>query len=174
MARVSPVSALQQLLLLPLLSPLLAVLLLAAVNPRPAVTLRVLVWSTPAWPLGAWIAAAAASGAALSGAATALALRQGAQGSAPAAGAAPQREPAPSAHSQSWRRRPMPQDPQRGATSAGPSRAAGEPPPTVEVPFRVIRKPRAQVPEPTTAQTTSSEARVVGDGWDQPLNDDWS
>jgi hypothetical protein len=173
-ARVSPVSALQQLLLLPLLSPLLAVLLLAAVNPRPAVALRVLVWTTPAWPLGAWIAAAAASGAALSGTATALALRQGSQSTGPGSGAAPQSEPAAGPHSQRRRRRPMQQEPQRGPTTAGPSRSAGEPPPTVEVPFRVIRKARAQTPEPTTAQASSSEARVVGDGWDQPLNDDWS
>ena len=55
-------SLLQRLLLLPLLSPLLALLLLAAVNPRPWVALRLLTWTSPAWPLGAWIGAAAAVG----------------------------------------------------------------------------------------------------------------
>lgn len=41
-------SLLQRLLLLPLLSPLLAVLLLGAFNPRPWVALRLLTWSSPA------------------------------------------------------------------------------------------------------------------------------
>jgi hypothetical protein len=54
------VTVLQQLLLIPLLAPLLAVLLLGAINPRPQVALRLLVWTSPALPLGAWIAAAAA------------------------------------------------------------------------------------------------------------------
>ena len=140
-------SALQQLLLLPLLSPLLAVLLLAAVNPRPPVALRVLVWSTPALPLGAWIAAAAAAGAGLSGAATALALRQG-QGGRPERSAAAAAAAAP-----------------RRQASGGPSRAAGEPPPTVEVPFRVIRR--------APAASGVGEARVVSDGWDEPLSSTW-
>jgi hypothetical protein len=73
------VSLLQRLLLLPLLSPLLAVLLLGALNPRPWVALRLLTWISPAWPLGAWISAAAAAGAGLSAAATSLALQGGAQ-----------------------------------------------------------------------------------------------
>ena len=66
---------LQRLLLLPLLSPLLAVLLVGAINPRPWVSVRVLTWSAPAWPLGGWIATAAALGAAISSAGAALALQ---------------------------------------------------------------------------------------------------
>ena len=47
---------LQRILLLPLLSPLLAVLLVSAINPRPGVSVRLLTWSSPAWPLGGWLA----------------------------------------------------------------------------------------------------------------------
>ena len=43
---------LQRLLLLPLLAPLLAVLLVAALNPTPASRLRLLIWTSPALPIG--------------------------------------------------------------------------------------------------------------------------
>ena len=139
-----------------------------ALNSRPAVALRLLTWTTPALPLGAWMAAVAAGGAALSGGATALALRQ--QGPALrrqvrrdgasdwerdrfepggyAAGgfdeggfdqrgrqATPRRDdvsiPNPGGGGQAW---------------AGPDRRPGEPPPTVSVPFRVIRRPGQSAP----------------------------
>jgi hypothetical protein len=68
---------LRRLLLLPLLAPLLALLILAALNPRPATSLRLLTWRSPSLSLGLWIALAGAGGAALSAGATGLALRQG-------------------------------------------------------------------------------------------------
>ncbi|MFM1812954.1 MAG: hypothetical protein RLZZ336_1892 [Cyanobacteriota bacterium] len=168
----SLVTVLQQLLLIPLLAPLLAVLLLGAINPRPPVVLRLLVWSSPALPLGAWIAAAAAAGAGLSAAATTLALRQSASAIEPPAafqrghGSAGPGEPAAA---------PKPRTPSVG-TGVGPSRAPGEPAPTVEVPYRVIRRPAAEPSAPKAAPTARPEAPVaqsVGDGWDQPLKDDW-
>jgi hypothetical protein len=67
---------LRRLLLLPLLSPLLAALLLASFNPRPNLSMRLLIWRSPALPIGLWIGAAAGGGALLSATATALALRQ--------------------------------------------------------------------------------------------------
>ena len=67
---------LRRLLLLPLLSPLMATLLVAGINPRPLVSLRLLTWQSPALPIGAWIAGAAVAGAGLSAAATALALQE--------------------------------------------------------------------------------------------------
>lgn len=154
---------LQQLLLIPLLAPLLAVLLLGAINPRPAVALRLLIWTSPVLPLGGWIAAAGATGAGLSALATVLALRQqAAAGQRPIAPAAGGAEPPP--------RRP-------GSTTtgaSGPSRSPGDPAPTVEVPFRVIRRgsasPAKPTPEPATEAAT---AKAVGDGWDQPLSDHW-
>jgi len=165
------VTVLQQLLLIPLLAPLLAVLLLGAINPRPPVALRMLIWTSPALPLGAWIAAAAAAGAGLSAAATTLALRQSAAANQP---------PTPAGRSHAAGRSepaaaPRPRPP-AGDWGGGPSRAPGEPAPTVEVPYRVIRRPAA---EPTASRTgpsdrpTAAVAQPVGDGWDQPLKDDW-
>ncbi|MFM7465512.1 MAG: hypothetical protein ACKO28_08605 [Cyanobium sp.] len=75
----------RRLLVLPLLSPLLAVLLVAALNPSPQLSFRLLTWQSPRAPLGLWLGGAALAGAALSGAGTALALRQG-QGTSPIPG----------------------------------------------------------------------------------------
>jgi hypothetical protein len=161
------VTVLQQLLLIPLLAPLLAVLLLGAINPRPQVALRMLVWTTPALPLGAWIAAAAAAGAGLSAAAATLALRQTISSEQPPApfrpGPATRERTAPAAA-------PRPRPPAEG-WAGGPSRAPGDPAPTVEVPYRVIRRPPA---EPSPAQASREpQAQPVDDGWDQPRNDNW-
>ena len=172
-------TVLQQLLLIPLLAPLLAVLLLGAINPRPQVALRLLVWTSPALPLGAWIAAAAAAGAGLSAAAATLALRQSTSTEQPPApfrpGPASGSRTAPAAA-------PRPRT-QAGGWAGGPSRPPGEPAPTVEVPYRVIRRPPAEPAEPSpakaaqAAQTTQTarpaQAQPVGDGWDQPLHDNW-
>lgn len=165
-------TVLQQLLLLPLLAPLLAVLLLAAINPRPPVALRVLIWTSPALPLGGWMAAAAAMGAGLSAAATTLALRQ----VRPVSGGQQRRRPWPPQGSTPGEQPPAAS---RSAApgwmaGAGPSRSPGEPAPTVEVPFRVIRKARAAATSPASAAAPAAPAATaVGDGWDQPLSNDW-
>lgn len=169
-------TVLQQLLLIPLLAPLLAVLLLGAINPRPPVALRLLVWTSPALPLGSWIAAAAVTGAGLSAAATTLALRQGVGGGQPQArfnrGQASSGPGEAAASAATARHRP----PAAGSGS-GPSRAPGEPAPTVEVAYRVIRRPTGAPPQrDTTTQAARAEpsgAQAVGDGWDQPLNNSW-
>lgn len=168
-------SPLQRLLLLPLLSPLLAVLLLASINPRPAVPMRLLIWASPAWPLGAWIGGAAAAGAALSAAATGFALRS--------AGGEPQER------RRVRRRRDDDREngggPQPSATAdrdwnpawAGPTRAAADPPPTVSVPFRVIRKGRSEASAGTAPgagiSNAANAAATDGDGWEAPPTDDW-
>lgn len=158
---------LHRLLLLPLLSPLLAVLLVAAVNTKPWVKVRLLTWSSPTWPMGGWIAAAAGLGAALSGAGTALAL----QAQAPAL--LPRRQ---------VRRRPEPdtQDggeatpTQRPPAWAGPARSASEPTPTVSVPFRVIRKGSpTQQPAPAKPTPTATSASQASDDWGTSLSDEW-
>jgi hypothetical protein len=221
---------LRRLLLLPLLAPLLAVCLTGALNPRPAVSLRLLLWQSPALPLGAWLAAAAAAGAALSGGASALALREGSAplrrqvrrgpgSSAYGAEGEPEerrwrsssgvggmgfrgggwtpwstepfarRGDGPDEHrGERWRDPARP--PWSGAAAAGPERAPGEPPPTVAVPYRVIRprtdgassagavrgaasgglhgpaaEPRAPGREP--------EAVPVADGWGEADLEEW-
>ena len=166
-----------RLLLLPLLSPLLAVLLIAAVNPRPWVALRLLTWTSPAWPLGGWLATGLAVGAGVSAAGTALALqgqptslrprrqvRRGADGPEPrASGPPPPRRSEP------------PSEP-RSAPWAGPSRGAADPPPTVSVPFRVIRRAKAAATSSagaTTTATATATATPQADDWNSPQQDDW-
>ena len=164
-----------RLLLLPLLSPLLAVLLIAAVNPRPWVALRLLTWTSPAWPLGGWLATGLAVGAGLSAAGTALALqgqpaalqprrqvRRGADGP----------EPRPSSPP------PPPRSEPRSAPWAGPSRSASDPPPTVSVPFRVIRRAKAATATANRAPAAAAAAAQAAtapaaDDWNSPDQDDW-
>ena len=181
-----PAVLLRRLLLLPLLAPLLAVLLVGALNPRPWVGLRLLIWRTPEWTIGSWLALAAGGGGALSATATALALQAGStsgrrqlhrpiadgrsprvwpwgRGESPADEGpeawvdGPGQEPAAA-----WGRdnREAAPAPWPGQAWAGPSRHPAEPPPTLSVPFRVIRRGTAPVadagaaPEPTRAAWT--------------------
>ncbi len=186
---------LQRLLLLPLLAPLLAVLLVAALNPRPSTSLRLLIWSSPALPIGAWLALAAGGGAALSASLTALALQ-------------PQRQErglgAADVGPEPWERMAEPPrraSPDRESTvapaawttgGAGPERGPQDPSPTVAVPFRILRRGHSGQGERThtgrtgatttsgpvaansTAKAAASErAGQDGEGWDIPLSDDW-
>jgi uncharacterized integral membrane protein len=153
---------LQRILLLPLLSPLLAVLLVAAINPKPAVSVRLLTWSSPVWPLGGWLAAASVLGAAMSAGGAALAL----QGQADAA--PPRRQVR--RRSETWEEPPA-DLPRPAAPWAGPARSAGEPAPTVSVPFRVIRKGASTTSSPAAAAppAVSSDAN----DWNTPLSEDW-
>jgi hypothetical protein len=164
-----------RLLLLPLLSPLLAVLLIAAVNPRPWVALRLLTWTSPAWPLGGWLATGLAVGAGLSAAGTALALqgqptalqprrqvRRDADGPEPRTSSPP----------------PPPRSEPRSAPWAGPSRSASDPPPTVSVPFRVIRRAKAATATANRAPAAAAAAAQAAtapaaDDWNSPDQDDW-
>jgi len=59
-------TALQRLLLSAGLAPLLLMALVAGLNLRRSVSLRVLVWRSPSLPVGAWIAIATGGGCALS------------------------------------------------------------------------------------------------------------
>ena len=168
-----PVLALlRRLLLLPLLAPLVAALLLAALNPRPSLSLRLLIWRSPPLPIGLWIGAGAGGGALLSAAATALALVQGGTRQRPSGR---RRQGLAAEHPEPWDEQPRrsggpswftrasqgfaptPQDsagPQQAATGqglgsrggAGPQRAPGQPAPTVAVPFRVLHRPSGAKP----------------------------
>ena len=179
---------LHRLLLLPLLSPLLVTVLVAALNPSPTLPLRLLTWQTPSLPIGLWMAIAAGGGAALSASATALALRQGERPplrrtvrrreerepwTAPWGGATDARSSADASSTAAT-----------AATSnaasvapAGPSRAPGEPAPTVSVPYRVLHRPeggspRPFRPEPAAASSPAAEASVEGD-WGESDGEEW-
>lgn len=165
---------LQRLLLLPLLAPLLAVLLVAALNPSPASRLRLLIWTSPALPIGIWLALAASGGAALSAGFTALALQQPGdqplrRRSVQASGVGDRREPEP------WDERPEPSArsaPQQPPTGyAGPERAPQDPPPTLSVPFRILRTGSGGAPASATA--AASPGNTDAEGWDTPSSDDW-
>ncbi|MCP9785759.1 hypothetical protein KBZ04_05815 [Cyanobium sp. N5-Cardenillas] len=174
---------LHRLLLLPLLSPLLVTLLVAALNPRPTLPLRLLTWQTPALPIGLWMAIAAGGGAALSASATALALRQGAgpslrrtvrrrQESEP--WTAPWGE---SPEARSTPRPPSPGNAPASAAPAGPSRAPGEPAPTVSVPYRVLHRPEGGAPRPFRPEPAAGSrpvaAATVDDDWADGDGEEW-
>ena len=195
----------RRLLVLPLLSPLLAVLLVAALNPRPQLALRVLTWTTPQAPLGLWLGGAALGGAALSGAGTALALGRG-QGS----GARGRRQVTTNRRfNRDWaddrfRGDQEPQEPwngldngrEYGTDSVGargpwqertpipvvaPPRAPGDPAPTLDAPFRILRRPPTSVAERDLGQAWATPKRSrepvavgVEDDWGQEApGDDW-
>jgi hypothetical protein len=194
---------LQRLLPLILLAPLLAVVAMATLNLRPAVSLRLLIWTSPALPLGSWLALAVGGGGLLSAAATSAAL----QSSVAARRQVPLKTEAPGRRQESaaW-------DPAYGetdsretasrnpanrqnlgweandwndplATNPAPPRPPGAPPPTVEVPFRVIRKPAknasaqpdSQPPKAAKASASANSSANGGNGWDQslPEQEDW-
>lgn len=163
---------LRRLLLLPMLSPLLAALVVGALNPAPALSLRLLTWRSPALPIGLWIAGAAAGGAVLSGGATALALGDAGGGARRRwrrrqdgsweDEAMPRFEGRASGRQERWepfepeQPREQTRSPWADRTaaawggSAGPERPPGEPAPTLAVPFRVLRRGDGAAP-PTAA-----------------------
>ncbi|MCT0217853.1 hypothetical protein KQ304_02400 [Synechococcus sp. CS-1329] len=166
---------LYRLLLLPLLAPLLAVLLVAALNPSPSNRLRLLIWTSPALPIGVWMALAASGGAALSAGLTALALQQPVER---------RQQPEPWDEQPEPRVRPGRQERQERqdppAAYAGPERGPQDPPPTLSVPFRILRKGSgpgvsAQPAAAPAAATTTTAGAGHGDaeGWDTPPSDDW-
>ena len=184
------VSLLRRLLLLPLLAPLLATLALGGINPRPLVSLRLLTWNSPELPLGAWIAAAAATGAAASGGSAALALRQGSTSlrrkvrRGPAAAASGLDDEAEPWIGRSERQRRVrreqreeesPAWQQAPPMAAWPARAAGEPAPTVSVPFRVVSRPEGARAQPSARVVEEQREPVpIGlDDWATGPGEEW-
>jgi hypothetical protein len=173
-------SLLRRLLLLPLLAPLLAVMVTGALNPRPPVRLRLLIWTSPPLPIGVWLLLASGGGALLSAGATALALRgegQALQRRVFRAKTSRQGWPEPEPP-RSWAPAPGPAtDPRPTASTpsawapadAGPSRKPGEPAPTVAVAYRVIRRPSAT----TNAAASAGQGIGTADGWDAPPGEEW-
>lgn len=184
------VSLLRRLLLLPLLAPLLATLAIGGINPRPLVSLRLLTWNSPELPLGAWIAAAAATGAAVSGGSAALALRQGSTSlrrkvrrgpAATASGFDDEAEPwiGRSERQRRVRREQREEESpawqQAPPMAAWPARAAGEPAPTVSVPFRVVSRPEGARAQPSARVVEELREPVpIGlDDWATGPGEEW-
>lgn len=178
---------------------MLAVLLLAALNPGPSVSLRLLASRSPALPLGVWLAAGGAGGALLSGLATALAMREGGRSRRGSEDRATleAREPwfGPTWPMGRGRAAAEPEGPEHPGVepdswsqTVGPERGPGEPPPTVSVPFRVLHRPQrsrsttsgqatapaAQRPAAATrAAEAASSQRQDADDWSSDAEEDW-
>jgi len=157
-----------------------------ALNTRSTVVLRLLTWQSPSLPLGAWMAAAAAGGGALSAAGTALALRGPGPGLRRRIDREPRREEpwegSATNVQRPWARTSRPveepreiSDPPtwRQPTTAGPDRAPGEPPPTLSVPYRVIRQGRRESPSAPMGSPHRPEPVPASDDWGSETMEDW-
>lgn len=159
-------------------------------------SVRLLTGRSPALPLGVWLAAGGTGGALLSGMATALALHQGRFGRRrrDSTAAREDREPWFATRRTEPRARPAAEadGPQQASAEpvrwpqAEPERAAGEPPPTVSVPFRVLRRPQrsaaAESGLPTGASASTTPPHAEGtlgrtaadaDDWDSGVEEEW-
>ncbi len=175
----------QRLLLIPCLSPVVLMLLIATLNLGQATSLRVLTWRLPALPIGAWIAVATVLGSGVSavgGMAMVTSkpvLRREVR--RPATGFDSQ-EPLP--REQARQPRPAQQP------SPWPERDVRDPAPTVSVPFRVVHRGnqanatatqakdnnpiQAKEQHPQSAATKAGGgAGADSDDWNHQIGDDW-
>ena len=152
-------SMFQRMLLIPCLTPLLALLVLSATNVGDKTRIRLLVWTTPPLPVGAWTAMAGVGGAA--GAAVAAFL------------VSPVERPLS-------RQRRSPVQPEldkrgyaanaptpRSSANTGPERDVREPAPTVSVAYRVIQRPSSPPWQPE-ASAVASAPQDLSDWGDDP------
>ena len=174
----------QRLLLIPCLSPVVLMLLIASLNLGQASSLRVLTWRLPTLPIGAWIAVATALGssvtavAGLSMVTSRPVLRREVR--RPAKGPDVQ-EPLP---------REQPHQARAAQPTPWPERDVRDPAPTVSVPFRVVHRgsqanatptqstetkpvrPKQQQANPSTADAGGGMG-ADADDWNQQIGDDW-
>ncbi len=177
-------TAFQRLLLIPCLSPVVLMLLIATLNLGQPSSLRVLTWRLPPLPIGAWIAVATVLGSGVSAVAglamvtSSPVLRREVR--RPATGHDVQ-EPLP---------REQPHQARPAQPTPWPERDVRDPAPTVSVPFRVVHRGNQANATPTQAresnpiqpreQHANSAANETGDGvganpddWNQQIGDDW-
>ena len=180
----------KRLLLLPLLAPLAVAFCLGMLNLANPVALRLLVWRTPALPLGLWVMVAAAGGGSLGSLAMALLLspsdvplrrrlrRPASEWSLrddpPHAEAGGDRRPE---DGEDWRRQgdgeseqdEVPWGEQGAAMAWGPppERNPDAPRPTMDVPFRVVQRGS------TAPASGDGVAEGAAHGWDGAADDSW-
>ncbi|WP_392346399.1 hypothetical protein [Parasynechococcus sp.] len=153
-------SMFQRLLLIPCLAPLLALLTLSATNVGDKTWIRLLMWTTPALPVGAWTALAGVGGAAGAAAVAAFLVL-------------PAERPLS-------RKRRSPVQPEfeeteyvahesapRSSANHCPERDVRETAPTVSVTYRVIQRP-ALDPHPLQASTVACPPQEFSDWGDDP------
>ena len=152
-------STFQRLLLIPCLAPLLALLALSATNVGDKTRLRLLVWTTPAMPLGAWTALAAGGGAA-GAALTAFLLL-------PAQRPLSQKRYSPVHPNVQETESAVNDSARRSTTNPGPERDVREPAPTVSVAYRVIQRPSSE-PRHPQASAVPPPSQQYSDWGDDP------
>lgn len=174
----------QRLLLIPCLSPVVLMLLIASLNLGQASSLRVLTWRLPPMPIGAWIAVVTVLGSGVS-AVGGLAMVTSRpvlhrKVRRPATGPDLQ-EPLPSE---------QPHQARAAQPTPWPERDVRDPAPTVSVPFRVVHRgsqanatptqstdtkpvrPKQQQADPSTADAGGGMG-ADADDWNQQIGDDW-
>ena len=163
----SPVVSKRHLLYIPVLSPLLVVTVIAAINWHQPIRLRLFTWTGPNLPVGAWLMLAGGSGMILGFAGTILVFRQ------------------------PWRRWVLPK-PQfcidnstplgvnlagmqvDGAESAMSECDFGGRFPTITVPFRILRRGSSHPVSSNSARTNSDDSgSAASEDWGYQSDDDW-
>ena len=163
----------RRVLLLPCLLPVVAVLVVSAMNRSGTTQLQVLIWRSPPLPLGAWTAIAAATGASLSGMAALLLIP----------GRAPLRRTLHQPLGRDAAAEPEGFEPREAvAAPVMPERDIRDPAPTVAVPYRVIQRPRRSDTESTETapevQSPAAKQQVQerdrdADDWSRDPDQDW-
>ena len=152
----------RRVLLIPALAPFLAVLIISAFNREPSLRLKLLIWQSPALPLGAWSALAATVGASFSGVASLLLLTPTIRSSV---SYQTSKEPAQT---------PFQPTDLPGYTATRVERDIRDPAPTVAVPYRVIKRKATSKPSRSATPTTkTTDASSFADDWGDDPNQDW-
>ena len=177
-------TAFQRLLLIPCLSPVVLMLLIATLNLGQPSSLRVLTWRMPTLPIGGWIAIATVLGSGVS------AVGGLAMVSAKPVLRREVRRPVTGPDVQEPWSREQPHQARPAEPMAWPERDVRDPAPTVSVPFRVVH--RGSQPNPTTSQARETNPNKTrdqptnpypadagggggadADDWNQQIDDDW-
>ena len=190
---------LSRLLLLPTLAPFLVSLYVAVINPEPRIRVKLLTWEFPEISIGVWIAAASITGASLSGVATMLALSQTGPHSrrftygsisGHAARAATLWGTESSISESDHQHRQEKANPRAAQWEEPPLREPGEVPPTVSVPYAILRKPSSDKSKrrgPSNDMSADLECRGTSQskqygqseepesdqGWAVDVSEDW-
>ena len=156
---------LRQLLLIPCMAPVVAVLILSVLNPGRAISVQILIWKSPVLPLGVWTAAGVSAGASI-GAATALLLVP--------SGSSLRRKLRQPVHADPGVDVPRQKQPDPNLLE----RDVRDPAPTVAVPFRIVQQPSAGNARHSSksAAKPSQQTREQGtstDDWGTEIDQDW-
>ena len=162
----------QRLLLVPCLAPLLAVLLISAIQERRPQKLNLLFWTSPTLPIGGWTAVAGLVGGGIS-LAGALLLRP----TGPSLRRTerrsfsdndqddPDQASSQDPHAMGWSSQPH---------QSMPERDIRDPAPTVAVAYRVVQRPRSQEkPRSAAVAAPPPSGPEVLDQWGDDPDQDW-